>query len=82
VLETIGYIDYDVAVRCPYCDVELQLNQPPYVNGEDPEYELSEDELGGALFGSTAKPARWSGFKIEYKCFACNRSFVLSSFEV
>jgi len=82
VLEAIGYIKYDVAAWCPHCDAKLQLNQPPYVNGEDPEYELSEDELGGELFGSTTESARWSGFKIEYKCFACNQSFVLSSFEV
>jgi hypothetical protein len=77
-----GYVTYDVAVNCPHCKKRLQLNQTPYVDSEDDEYELAEDYLGAELFGSTTKPAKWKDFEIEYKCCGCEKEFILNAIEI
>jgi hypothetical protein len=76
----VGYVSYDVRVKCPHCDKSLHLNQYPYDNDET-EYCLAEDELGLALFGRTNAPATWNGLDIEYKCCDCKEIFYLGSLE-
>ena len=76
----VGYVSYDVRVKCPHCDKSLYLNQYPYDNDET-EYCLAEDELGLALFGRTNAPATWDGLDIEYQCCGCKKIFYLGSLE-
>ena len=75
-----GFVSYDVKVNCPHCDKSLHLNQYPYTD-EDEEYGHAEDHLGLELFGTETKPAKWSGFSIEYRCYGCKQSFELTELE-
>ena len=76
----VGFVEYDVRIKCPHCDKHLALNQYPY-NDDSTEYSLAEDNLGLALFGSAHKPAKWSGLQIEYTCCGCKKPFRLTALE-
>lgn len=74
----VGYVSYDVRVRCPHCGKSLHLNQYPY-NDDQNDYTPAEDELGAALFGSVNEPAQWDQLRIEYTCCGCKKPFAIST---
>lgn len=77
----VGYVEYDVVVKCPSCNKKLYLNKHPYDDNAAAYKDDEEDILGMMLFGGGKEPAQWRNLRIGYTCVHCETKFNLGMLE-
>jgi hypothetical protein len=74
-----GFVSYAVIVECPDCKQRLNLTEYPY--DVDSSHGFAEDLIGEAVFGTTTRPATWTGIDLDFTCCKCSGKFTLGSLE-